>query len=432
MQLNFSDGQAVATLYNPNYLGVYGSFMIPFLAMLVLYEKSKWRRFWHIGNFVLVAVAVLFSRSRAGLIAAVAALCVALVVCCRRLVKYWYLTIPAINFAVVILLLVNAYNDNLIFDRLKNVLAPDDVKVEEFVAEDGTVVRKTGLTELYTTEESVVMTYNDVTVHIYMYDEDGYLGLYGLIDNEEQVDMPMEGEDMCFSFSHPALSGITAQLMQLEEYNGFVLEGDGQWPFVYNEEKGRFQYVRKYLATDGTAVYKQSDMVVAESFGFEDRQRFFSGRGYIWSRTIPLLKEYVFLGSGPDTFVLAYPQNDYLHMKENGFDGMVLTKPHSLYLQVGVQTGVLSLLCLLVFYGWYAIWCLRLYWFRNMNTFQEGLGVAVFIASIGYMISGISNDSMVVTAPVFWTLIGLGIAANTMVVKKRKEEPAVSEPVKSK
>ena len=131
-------------------------------------------------------------------------------------------------------------------------------------------------------------------------------------------------------------------------------------------------------------------------------------------------------------FVLAYPQNDYLHMKENGFDGMVLTKPHSLYLQVGVQTGVLSLLCLLVFYGWYAIWCLRLYWFRNMNTFTEGLGVAVFIASIGYMISGISNDSMVVTAPVFWTLIGLGIAANTMVVKKRKEEPAVSEPVKSK
>ena len=120
--MNFTDGQAVATLYNPNYLGVYGSFMIPFLAMLLLYEKSKWRRIWHIADFILVAVALLSSRSRAGLIAAVAALCVALVVCCKPLIKYWYLTIPAVNFAVVILLLVNAYNDNLIFDRLQNIL----------------------------------------------------------------------------------------------------------------------------------------------------------------------------------------------------------------------------------------------------------------------------------------------------------------------
>lgn len=425
LSLNFTDGQAMATLYNPNYLGVYGSFMIPFLAMLLLYEKSKWRRIWHIADFILVAVALLSSRSRAGLIAAVAALCVALVVCCKPLIKYWYLTIPAVNFAVVILLLVNAYNDNLIFDRLQNIFAKDNVKVEEFVAEDGTVVRKTGLTELYTTKESVVMTYNDVTVHIYMYNEDGYFGLYSLIDNEEQTEMKAEGEEMRFSFVHPALSGVSAVPLEVEEYAGFILEVNGKWPFVYNDELGKFQYVRRYETAEGIDVYKQSDMIMAESFGFADRQRFFSGRGYIWSRTIPLLKEHIFLGSGPDTFLLEFPQNDYLKMQQNGFGGgMVMTKPHSMYLQVGVQTGVLSLLCLLVFYGWYAIWCLRLYWFRNMGTLTEGLGVSVFIASIGYMISGISNDSMVVTGPVFWTLIGLGVAANAMVAKKRKEESA--------
>ena len=48
--------------------------------------------------------------------------------------------------------------------------------------------------------------------------------------------------------------------------------------------------------------------------------------------------------------------------------------------------------------------------------------MAAFIGSIGYMISGISNDSMVVTAPVFWGMIGLGVAANVMVQKARKEE----------
>ena len=421
LMLNFSDGQAVATLYNPNYLGVYGSFMLPFLAMLILYEKSKWRRVWHVLNFVLVAVALLSSRSRAGLIAVVAALFVAVVIGCRRFVKYWYLTIPAINFAVVILLLVNAYNDNLIFDRLKNIFAKDTVNVTEYVAEDGTTVRKTGLTELYTTKESVFFTYNEVSADIFVYCEDGYYGIYSADKNGNQIEV-VRSEDGIYTFVHPALEGITMEQLMYDGMPGFLMRADGEWPFIYVEEKGKFQFLRKFVGDSKEDVFKLSDAIMAESVGFEDRQHFFSGRGYIWSRTIPLLKDHIFLGSGPDTFTIVFPQNDYLMMRKMGFDGQTMTKPHSMYLQIGVQTGVLSLICLLVFYGWYAIWSLRLFWFRNMNTLTEGFGVAAFIASIGYMISGISNDSMVVTGPVFWGIMGLGIAANTMVVKKRKEE----------
>ena len=106
-----------------------------------------------------------------------------------------------------------------------------------------------------------------------------------------------------------------------------------------------------------------------------------------------------------------------------------MTKPHSWYLQVGVQTGVLSLLCLLVFYGWYAVWSVRLYAFRKLKTQKEAFGMAAFIASIGYMISGISNDSMVVTAPVFWCIIGLGVTANVLVNKIRKTEQEEAEQV---
>lgn len=425
--LNFTDGQAVATMYNPNYLGVYGSFMIPFLAMLVLYEKSKWRRIWHIANFVLVAVALLSSRSRAGLIAAIGALCVALVVCCRRLLKYWYLAIPAINFAVVIVLLVNAYNDNLLFDRLKNIFAADEIQVEEYVAEDGTVVRKTGLTELYTTNENVVFTYNEVRAELYLYMQDGYYGFYALGENGEQIPMVKQETEEVFLFEHPALSDLQVMPVEMEGTTGFALKTTQNWLFVYDEEKGKMQYVTVYEGDDGSYVLKRSDMIMAESFGFENYQSFFSGRGYIWSRTIPLLKNHIFLGSGPDTFILEFPQNDYLGMKQNGYAGQVMTKPHSWYLQVGVQTGVLSLLCLLVFYVWYAIWCLRLYCFRDVSTLAEGFGVAAFIGSIGYMVSGISNDSMVVTAPIFWGIIGLGIAANTMVAKKRKEKASALE-----
>ena len=424
LSLNFVDGQAMATMYNPNYLGVYGSFVVPFLALLVLYEKNKWRRIWHIADFVLVTVALLSSRSRAGLIAVIAALCIALVVCFKGIIKYWYLSIPAVNLAVVIVLLVNAYNDNLIFDRLKNIFNMDEEKVVETVVVDGTTVRKTGLTEIYTTEKSVVFTYNDVTVDLYLYTEDGYYGVYAAEKGGEQIAVVKEETEDIFRFEHPALTELQVLPVPVDEEGtwGMLLKADGEWPFTYNAERETYQYVTKYQAEDGSEVYKQSDMVMADSVGFENYQKFFSGRGYIWSRTIPLLKKHIFLGSGPDTFILEYPQNDYLKMREMGFVGQVMTKPHSWYLQVGVQTGVLSLLCLLVFYGWYAVWSLRLYAFRKLSTQTETFGIAALIGSIGYVISGISNDSMVVTAPVFWGMIALGLTANVLVAKSREQE----------
>lgn len=421
LSVQFENGQAMATLCNPNYLGVYGSMILPFLAMLFLHEKCKWRRIWHGIDFALVTIAVLFSQSRAGLIAATVALGVAAILSAKRLIKYWYLTIPAVSFCIALLLLVNAYNENLIFDRLKNIFAPDRVSVTEYTAEDGTVIRKTGLTELYTTEENVVFTYNDVKMEVYLYAENGYYGFYAYTDDETQVKIIKEQDETIFSFDHPALTDVKLKPSFLGETPGFTLMAEAEWIFVYNSEKGKYQYVTVYEDEYGSYVFKESDMIMADCFGFENRYSMFSHRGFLWSRCLPLIKDHILLGSGPDTFILEYPQNDYLMMKKCGFYYKFATKPHSMYLQIGIQTGVLSLLCLLVFYGWYAIRSLRLYFLKNATTLTEGFGVSAFVASIGYMISGLTNDSMVVTAPVFWIIIGIGVAANYMVEATRKE-----------
>lgn len=414
LQVKFSDNHAVITLYNPNYVGVYCSLVIPFLTMMILFEKNKWRRTWHAGNIILMIITLLSSHSRAGLIATVLALCVTLVFAVRKILKWWFLTIPAINFAVVLVLLVNAYNDNLIFERLKNILTPDQTTVAEEIAEDGTYIKRTGLTELYTTTEGIAFKYNEVSIQISFYSEAGSFGFYAEDAANQQVELLTNEDATEFFFAHPALSDITLSPVYVGDRIGFRLRADGEWNFVYNTERGRYQYI--------TGMGKESDMIMADSLGFENYQRVFSGRGYIWSRTIPILKEHIILGSGPDTFVLEFPQEDYLKMKQNGYQNAVMTKPHSWYLQVGVQTGVISLLCLLVFYSWYAIESIRLYAFKKLHTQTEAFGIAAFIGSIGYMISGISNDSMVVTAPIFWGMIGLGITSNVLVKQTRNRE----------
>ena len=339
------------------------------------------------------------------------------------MVKLWYLTIPAINFGIVLLLLVNAYNDNLIFDRLQGIFMPDTkAEVAEFVAEDGTVVRETGLTELYTTEDGVVLRYNEVAAKVSLYVEGEMYGFYAFGEDDEQIEM-VPDEEAVFSLQHPALSDVKIQLYPLEDRVAFLIQADGPWLFTNNQVKGKYQYVVFY-GEEGERVIKETDMTPGKQIGFKNRQKMFSGRGHIWSRTIPLLLDHILIGSGPDTFLLEYPHTDFLAMKQNGFERQIMTKPHSMYLQVGVQTGAVSLLCILVFYAWYAVWSLRLYAFRKLEYVTEGFGIAAFIGSIGYMISGISNDSMVVTAPVFWGMIGLGIAANAMVDKLRKKKEA--------
>ena len=236
---------------------------------------------------------------------------------------------------------------------------------------------------------------------------------------EQQIELLPNDDGTEYSFTHPALANIKIYPGYIGEKFGMCIKAAGEWNFVCDEKGQNYQYI--------TGFGKESDMIMADSFGFENYQRAFSGRGYIWSRTLPLLKEHIFLGSGPDTFVLEFPQEDYLKMKQNGYQSAVMTKPHSLYLQVGVQTGVLSLLCMLVFFCWYVVWGLKLYAFRKLSTQTEAFGIAAFIGSLGYMITGISNDSMVATAPVFWGMVAIGLAANAMVTKQRKQELSATE-----
>ena len=143
----------------------------------------------------------------------------------------------------------------------------------------------------------------------------------------------------------------------------------------------------------------------------------FSGRGYIWSKSIPILKDTLILGSGPDTYSFMFPQYDYVSLIQNGWEKMLITKPHSMYLQTGIQTGVLSLIAYLIFNGWYVIRSMKLYFKKKLDTFTEQCGAAIFVAVISFLIAGLVNDSTVGTSIVYWTLLGIGFACSSIVEK---------------
>jgi len=175
----------------------------------------------------------------------------------------------------------------------------------------------------------------------------------------------------------------------------------------------------KFIDPKGAAV----ELIEVPSWGFKGKEKMGSARGYIWSRSIPLLKDTLLLGRGPDTFAIYFPQNDYVgKLIAYNTSGMIVDKAHNLYLQTALQTGVLSLVALLTVFVIYIANSLKIYSKSNFNSFYEKTGLGIFLGITGYLSAGFFNDSVVSVAPIFWILLGIGISINLKLKFKKKEE----------
>ncbi|MHB8065560.1 MAG: O-antigen ligase family protein, partial [Ruminiclostridium sp.] len=185
---------------------------------------------------------------------------------------------------------------------------------------------------------------------------------------------------------------------------------------------------------------KPVDIVKAPSYGFKGYEEWASTRGYIWSRSIPLLKDTVLLGHGPDTYAIYFPQNDFSgKLQHLNMTYILVDKPHNMYLQIAINTGVVSLIAFLVFVLWYISSSFSLYFKPKKNdSFYYMAGSACVLSVIGFLVAGLANDSNVNISPIFWIMLGIGFACNRLYKKEllvfdtntTAEIPALNKPSK--
>lgn len=166
-----------------------------------------------------------------------------------------------------------------------------------------------------------------------------------------------------------------------------------------------------------------TDIVKAASWGFEGRERLANIRGYLWSRTIPLLKDCIVIGNGPDTFPLYFPQKDYVaKLKYYANPYMIIDKPHNMYLQIAVNTGVISLFCVLIIFISYIATSIKIIFTNDRRTVYSTVSLGAFLGNIAYMVTALFNDSLISVSPVFWIMLGMGFAVNFVVIKTLKNQ----------
>jgi hypothetical protein len=82
---------------------------------------------------------------------------------------------------------------------------------------------------------------------------------------------------------------------------------------------------------------------------------------------------------------------------------------------MGINTGVISLIAMLSIFGMYLFDSLKLFINRSFNTFSEYIGAGIFAGVMAYLVTGIFNDQIMSVAPLFYSMLGLGIAINRLI-----------------
>ena len=267
------------------------------------------------------------------------------------------------------------------------------------------------LRDIHIEEDSAVLNIGGNDLHIAYTVEDGQAQPACWDENGNQLNLIALGDDNNnYQIDDSRFANIYIQPILLgDEVPAVTAVIDNiTWRFVNIEGDGYY-----YCNAAGKLV--RPEKVKSVDWFKEDAM---SNRGHIWNMTIPLLGKHIFIGSGANTYAVEYPQDDYIGQEciygANSFQ----IKAHSWYLQQWVETGLLGTIILLVLLGWYVVQSVRIYRRADLHESVSWIGFGLFAAVLVYMIAGVANDSNVCTAPVFWGMLGLGMATNRMIAEK--------------
>ena len=371
------------TLYHWNYVGSYVALLLPVTVAMIVYfheaGKKRERTFWF-ALFYLLIFCLFGSQSRTGTLAVLVSFCVGGVKYRNKVCQYKRTILCVLVSVFAILFFCNGYITGDIFGKWQQVR--------------------------FSTKGSKKLSYietKDNHVKIRYKKKNYSFVIEGSGENITLKKTP-DRKWKAFSFEKKAFADGEKTVYGYEmKYKKSV------WRFTNQRGDGKYYY----LNANG----KWDLCIHAKTALPSWMNEVASLRGFVWSRTIPLLKDYVLLGAGPDQFGFVFPHNDYVARYQYDLLTTYYKKPHNYYLQMGIETGCLSLVLMLAFF---VIFLKRGFAAAKgkCHTQKENFIRAILISVLGYLFAGMFNDSMVVTAPVFWCLLGLG-AGGVDNVRKR-------------
>lgn len=383
LKFQFGKYTIYSTLYNTNFVGSYMIMMLFLGIGLVLKNKNnniKYHKYLSYAYSIFIFANLIGCRSRAGFLGTQATIIFALIFFFRYVKHYWKELITlAASFVTVFLIMNYAVASGSLGKKLLNINTGRNT-IRDVYSKDGYLYFESTYGNMKMKQDGYNISFYDL--------DNNKLGVFSQKETIEKNGKKIVRDILYFKDK------------KYENFN-FILDSNSIF-FLYDKKINMpiFYHEGKYKTLGlGNKLY---ELVKIERFKlFDGREKTGSHRVYIWSRTIPLLKYTLFSGYGPDTFSLVFPQNDNFGKSISfGIRNIIVDKPHNMYLQLGVNTGGLSLINFIVACAFFLVSGILAF---NKEDFKEkSLSFALYLGSIGYLVTGLFNDSLVSVAPIFW------------------------------
>lgn len=416
----YKDKFLYGTLANYNYMGSFSAMMVPLFGVITLFQKDIKNRII-LGATTALSVFLLFgSMARSGIVAIAAIALVCIVLFGRIIIKHWKVSGCILAALIALTVGLNFITKGAVFRRIPSIVN-DAFSIfkndENFDYKDHIPVRNVGFTndgklieietqadKLYVSWDGTSLSFKDQNDKEVNFTEDRVNELSAIYTSNDKRFPKYK-----FQTGLKSTNSKRTDNIRLDIRDGLIF-------FFGIEEDYSMHHASPYN-------FRKIQLEEPETIGFKGNEKLGSARGYIWSRTLPMLKETFLIGYGPDNYVFHFPQYELLAKYYSyGTINTVIANPHNMYLQIFVNNGGIAFLAFMVLIVLYIADCFRLYAFKLMYTREQGLGIASFLAIIGYLVAGFFNDSLNLFSPVAWIILGAGVAVNAINRKKRLEE----------
>lgn len=395
------------TFYNSNYFGGFCGLMFPLTAAAALGQKNYIKKGIGLIASVLLIIAAIFSNSTGGLYTVAGGVVLLLI----AYAVYWKKKL--INRKVTLAVVVSALV--LGIGALTVVMKNDDEFAKRFMAvvNNGTVVSKETREErqerfskdcfvvddINIEGDRLIFTdYKGNTVQLREFtDEDGDKAV--LFYDGEGNELETYVDEYVFYFTDERFKNINFKFSDTDKV---YCDLGYKSKLIFQYENETFKpYVHGMYTIDNVVKYSGPEF-------FKDKLRLGTGRGFIWGATLGMLKNCIVLGHGCGNFALYFPQYDSVSLIEvYNTPAMVINKPHNMYLGIAADSGVISMIAILILFGAFVIKGFKTCILHPVNDRLMHMRLGVYLSSIAYMMVGMVNDSYVCVSPVFWFIFGI-------------------------
>jgi hypothetical protein len=379
----FEANRVYSTLYNPNFVAMYVATIFPLSVFMIFIDKNKiFKGLWALFSVLLIVnlIGADSTGGFAGLIIAFGIL--AYVWLTKRfslgVQKFINLGMIATAVLVTTLFITGAFNPLIGIQKFSPTYNMSNIAADGFEAK---------------------ITYKGKILTAKL-NKDTLDTVTFFTESNEQINV-INNANGTLNLDHPDFNAILFSTGVTENKLGYINFFIDNTSWVFLMHPNGLLYVNNFSTT---VPFEPSKGIG----GFVGYENFGSARGYIWSRTLPLILQSPVVGYGADNFVIAFPQNDYnIKYHLYGTPTILVDKAHNLYLQLAMNFGIPGMLLIFTVIG-YA--CRNLFLaYRSKSESNYKLNLALLLCIVSYLGSGLFYDSNLHVSPFLWTFVGFGL-----------------------